>query len=320
MTPRTYAATLALMLLPGLAAGHSSDGEPCPEIESFDIKSVVSEEIGEPLLHVEQWQDDTLSHDCHDRFCWAHSSADKAPIWVVERLNRSIACGDNERPSIKFKPEDKVDGYKAVDSDYTKSGFDRGHLAASADFKSNLDWMKQTFTFANAVPQIGIGFNRSYWRFLEDNIQHLALSGRDMMVITGPIPVDPEGKRIVIPASGQHCRHKVTLAGAQDLARPAICGAKDGAAKNDCEKGVAVPAGLFKIVYFRDSGRMFAFAMSNVDHRDLDDDWPDNDDYLDTWRVSVDAVEKVTGLEFFPEIDERLAKLNKRSCIATPRH
>jgi len=38
-------------------------------------------------------------------------------------------------------------------SDYSKSGYDKGHMAPAADFKSSEAAMISTFQFANAVPQ-----------------------------------------------------------------------------------------------------------------------------------------------------------------------
>lgn len=66
---------------------------------------------------------------CHTAFVLAHNSSTKTPDWVIERLTREIADGTATRPSVKFKPEtDLLDGTpRAADSDYSNSGFDRGH-------------------------------------------------------------------------------------------------------------------------------------------------------------------------------------------------
>src|SRR5581483_6750531 len=64
-----------------------------------------------------------------------------------------------------------------------------------------------------------------------------------------------------------------------------------------CAKGVAVPIGVYKIVYDPKSGDTFAFVLPNKDHPNKSDS--EVRGYLEGFRVSVAAIEKVTGLKFF---------------------
>jgi endonuclease G len=54
--------------------------------------------------------------------------------------------------------------FRAQIKDYKNSGFDRGHLAAAADFKDKISY-KESFLLTNVSPQVGKGFNRDYWRY-----------------------------------------------------------------------------------------------------------------------------------------------------------
>lgn len=67
-----------------------------------------------------------------------------------------------------------------VTSEYTKSGYDRGHLAPSADFAWNQDANDITFVMSNMAPQTP-GLNRGAWKRLEDQVRKWAC------VITGPV-------------------------------------------------------------------------------------------------------------------------------------
>lgn len=304
----------------GAALAHSSDGKPCPVPEDIDIETDIEEAIGFPKLHDDIIDTDGVEMVCKDRFCLAHNAETKTPLWVTQKITRAIACGDNKRPHGGWD-EAAVEGAKATNKDYTHSGYARGHNAASDDFKSSSDWMQQTFTFGNAVPQIQNGFNGSYWRYLEADVKHLALSGHDLYVITGPIPLQDDGKPLTIEPSGQSCKHPITIAGLRDLKQSSICGgSKEDGATTDCPAGVEVPAGMFKIVYLAKFGRVFAYAASNVDHRPSADEFPHHDDYIETWRVSVRTVEDLTNLEFFPNLDQRRNEMDKNGCIPTPTH
>ncbi len=320
-----------LMVFCSQLAIAKTDGRACPPQESSNIEDDIEKTIGFPKEHFDLPHDEgPLARVCSERLCLKHSPRTKGPVWVIAKLNRSVVCGDNPRPH-KWKRETRIAPFDdgsgtpkdvpvAKNSDYTGSGFARGHQAASAEIQSKLEHMQDTFYFSNAVPQIQDGFNGSYWRFLEDHIQTLAMKGKDMLVITGPVPMRADGKPSIIKKRQNACKKEIRLPGISKLKKRSVCKENKGTSTAQCESGVAVPAGMFKIIYTPDSDRVFAFLMSNRDHREIDDDWPDNDDYLEQWRVSVDVIEKLTNLEFFPRNTRRRNKIKKQGCIATPWH
>jgi len=311
---RATAGTAAALVLVTVVA---SAAEDCPEPEVFDMRTFMEDTVGTPVSHNDTWPAGTeLQTVCHDRFCVGHNSFTRQPDWVVERINRSIACGDNDRPSGWKEEKAVAPQNRATDADYTGSGYARGHNAASADFKSDLDWMKQTFVFSNAVPQLQNGFNGSYWRFLEDDVQKLALSGADLVVITGPIPADPGGRKITVSKRRNACGRKLTLAGLSTLKKLRICNANDTDPSVPCENdaGVSVPAGMFKIIHIPDLGRTFAFVMSNEDHGALHTGDESNDEYIDHWLTTVDVIERLTNLEFFTHTPPGERSVDKEAC------
>jgi endonuclease G, mitochondrial len=78
-----------------------------------------------------------------------------------------------DRSKVRFSPDGSVpEPFRTTHRDYTGSGFDQGHLAPSADAESQ-DGLQATFLMTNISPQIGDGFNRTYWNRLERFVRRL---------------------------------------------------------------------------------------------------------------------------------------------------
>uniref|UniRef100_A0A673M041 Endonuclease n=1 Tax=Sinocyclocheilus rhinocerous TaxID=307959 RepID=A0A673M041_9TELE len=82
-----------------------------------------------------------------------------------------LQLDDNASPNMQFKEDVKIQGVgksQALNEDYMKSGYDRGHLAPvyQANSQSCAD---ATFTLTNAAPP-NPTFNQQPWRKLEGNI------------------------------------------------------------------------------------------------------------------------------------------------------
>ena len=70
-----------------------------------------------------------------------------------------------ERPS--FYEEESIDEqYRAKYSDYTHSGYDRGHLAPDASFDWSEESLEATYSLANIIPQVP-EVNRHMWSKVE---------------------------------------------------------------------------------------------------------------------------------------------------------
>ena len=100
-------------------------------------------------------------------------------------------------------PADK----QLLTSDYTGSGFDRGHMTRSADRTAGNVDNAITFYLTNVVPQMA-DLNQGVWAQFENALADSARAGRAVYVITGPLYsrslplrfVKDEGK-IAIPDS-----------------------------------------------------------------------------------------------------------------------
>lgn len=180
---------------------------------------------------------------------------------VLERL-------DNFRSDLRV-PEK----FRADLADYAGSGFDRGHLVASANRRELLAQNSETFLLSNMSPQAP-RFNRGIWKKLESQVRRLILQDDilEVYVICGPL--FHVGKHIEV------------------IERDA-----------DDEVKVPVPHGFFKSILaenLRGGLEMWSFAFAN----ERSEGQPS--DFLTTTRT----VEIQAGLSLWDRLrgDERMLK------------
>ena len=121
--------------------------------------------------------------------------------WVAWRTVKSDLAASIPRPD--FRPDPRLpDGFRRiVHSDYSGSGYDRGHLVPSADRFANPELNEETFMMTNIVPQEG-ALNQYPWEKLESYARGQARRGNDVYQIAGVY--GDKGKikgRITIPES-----------------------------------------------------------------------------------------------------------------------
>jgi endonuclease G, mitochondrial len=106
------------------------------------------------------------------------------PNWVSWELNKSW-LGEAPR-SNKFRPDDTLPDtwYRVTPSDYTRSGYDKGHMAPSADRSNNPTDNAATFLMTNIIPQAPDN-NQGYWAELENYGRTLATAGKELYIIAG---------------------------------------------------------------------------------------------------------------------------------------
>lgn len=104
-----------------------------------------------------------------------------------------------------FRPDPLVEGGSATLADYTKSGYDRGHLAPAKALSYSKESMSASFFLSNMSPQVGIGFNRGIWRFLEAEVYKWSKKSDSLYVVSGPVLDNPLGtigeSKVSIPRS-----------------------------------------------------------------------------------------------------------------------
>ncbi len=74
---------------------------------------------------------------------------------VFYRLDGDLVNELNIKERPKFYEEELIDKqYRAKYSDYTNSGYDRGHLAPDASFDWSKESLEATYSLANIIPQV----------------------------------------------------------------------------------------------------------------------------------------------------------------------
>lgn len=99
-------------------------------------------------------------------FTISYNNFYKVPNWVAWELTRQETTGNEERKS-KFLPDPDLPEPRVEHSDYTHSGYDRGHMAPAADMKWSEKAMQESFYMSNICPQ-NQKLNRDDWGDLEN--------------------------------------------------------------------------------------------------------------------------------------------------------
>ena len=125
---------------------------------------------------------------CRRGYALSFNKRTRNPDWVVERLEPNELKGPAARRD-NFTADPYLGVFSPRDADYAKTGFDRGHQAPAADSKYDQTVMDESFYMSNMSPQIGPGFNRGQWKYLEESVRAAVVCGgkTDVLVITGPI-------------------------------------------------------------------------------------------------------------------------------------
>ena len=106
--------------------------------------------------------------------------------WVVHMILPDIATGIETRTN-----DFRRDSLIAVDMpdkiDYFNTGYDRGHLAPSADFRWSRRALSESYFYSNISPQKP-ELNRGKWSQMEDFLRHYVIyTGHPIFVVTGGI-------------------------------------------------------------------------------------------------------------------------------------
>jgi len=175
--------------------------------------------------------------------------------WVHYKLNSTMLKGEIPRKK-NYTIDRKVSTGSAKTSDYTNSGFDRGHLVPAADMKMDFTSVKEAAYMSNISPQKP-KFNNGVWSRLEKRIR-LRAKKSELYITTGGVLSPADLKKI---------------------------------GKNN----VSVPDQFYKIIYDVKNQKMFAYLMPNkkIESREK-------------YVVTVDAIEALTGIDFYHQLDDEL--------------
>lgn len=163
--------------------------------------------------------------------------------------------------------------YKAVTSNYTNTGFDRGHQCPSEDRDLNATMNANTFLMTNIMPQAP-NLNRVTWANMEDYTRTLINAGNELYIIAGGYGSGGTGS--------------------------------NGGVTNTIASGkINVPSHYWQIIVVLPVGSNDASRVANstrVIAVDMPNTQTVNSQAWGTYRTSVDAIEAITGYDFLSAV------------------
>lgn len=157
-------------------------------------------------LKFEQIQEDLRSvglpageQTWHSAMVLSYAEEYEQALWVAHIIRPEVADGRGARTN-DFREDPLVATGSAVEADYFLKemqadstykydgfGWDRGHLAPSADFRWSEKALSESFLYSNMSPQLD-DFDRDGWAELEGLLRgYVARTGQQLYVVTGGV-------------------------------------------------------------------------------------------------------------------------------------
>lgn len=207
------------------------------------------------------------------QFALSYSDTWRFPVWVGWHLDKKD-IGNTDRGQFQPDPNLPPTFTRVTPSDYTGSGYDRGHNCPSKDRSANRQDNDVAFYMTNITPQQH-GMNGGPWNGLEDYCRKLTGQGKELYI---------------------YCGH-----GFNDTKKPKTIGRAQVALPDFGWKVVLVlPARTGNdLARINQETRVIAVRMPNISTISRRD-WRD-------FRVSVAEIEQATNLKFFTAIPKATA-------------
>lgn len=158
----------------------ASTSNPTEKNNASSANAVDGLEIPAPITTL----DEQILH--REGYTVSYNKTTLLPNWVAWHLTAEHADGKIKRSGLKFQADEEVPSPRAEDSDYVRSGYDRGHMCPAGDNKWSEEAMVQTFIFSNACPQAP-SLNRGDWNEMEMACRRWAQQYGDLYIVCGPI-------------------------------------------------------------------------------------------------------------------------------------
>jgi endonuclease G len=197
------------------------------------------------------------------QYSLSYSRDNGGPNWVSWHLDSSWLGSTPRQDDFRADTTLPTGWYRVQATDYSGSGFDRGHMCPSADRTVSVSANSATFLMTNMIPQLPAN-NQGVWANLESYSRTLVSQGNELYIISGG-----HGLQYFI-ANGH-------------VAVPA----------QTWKVIIVLPVGSNDVSRVTTSTRTIAVVMPNSGS--IGSDWR-------AYRVSVDQVEAITGFDFFSNV------------------
>lgn len=186
--------------------------------------------------------------------------------WVSWRLTKAD-FGNADRQN-DFRPDNRLPSNweRILPSDYSRSGFDRGHLCPSADRSSSIQANSETFLMTNITPQTP-ALNQGPWEKLESYSRSMARRNMTLYIIAGQY------------GDAGNIKNKLTI-------------------PTNFWKIIVVLPNNADLSTVNQNTRIIAVDMPNIDGI-KDKNWRE-------YKTTVQQIEKKTGYNFFTNLPENV--------------
>ena len=227
--------------------------------------------------------DMTYNNEKVRNYSFWYDLQNRVSLWVAYPLYKGMTSGVSRTDKWEYDPLVPRSYQGTAYNGYGVSGYDRGHQLPSADRLCTTEANEQTFYFTNLTPQ-NHDLNTYVWEKCESHLRGLTSTNDTLYVVTGCVlqtASDPEIKYI----------------------------------KDNEGKQVAVPKAYFKVVLkYKPGEGNNGYAAIGF--------WFENKSYGDvsltrSYARSVDDIEKLTGFDFFCNLDDNIETAIEASYTAS---
>lgn len=172
---------IAAAIFSGCRQANADEGRTKDNIQLEDLEVVVSPE-GLPSV-TKQYVGFTVNFNPEN----------KTPNYVAWILQGNETDGVSSRTN-RFWTDEEIEGCPTT-RDYTRSGYDRGHMCPAGEQKWSEEAMHNSFVMSNICPQKH-EFNSGAWKTLEEKERVWARRDSALVIIAGPIYTDEDRQTI----------------------------------------------------------------------------------------------------------------------------
>ena len=215
-------------------------------------------------------------------YALSYSSDRGTPNWVSWHLFGDDLGTTPRQDDFREDNTLPVGWYQVTSSSYSSTGFDRGHNAPSGDRTRTVEANSSTFLMTNFIPQSPT-VNQIPWERMEDSIRRLVSLGNEVYIIMGSYGVGGTGNN----------GYATTIDGGR----------------------VTVPSRIWKIAVVIPDGNNDGSRVT-TGTRIIAVDMPNTNTIGSNWksyRVSVDAIEAVTGYDLLSRLPVSLQAILEAS-------
>ncbi|MBC5772700.1 DNA/RNA non-specific endonuclease [Pontibacter sp. KCTC 32443] len=209
------------------------------------------------------------------QFVMSYSRDKGTANWVSWHLDESWLGSTPRQDDFRADNTLPAGWYQVGSTDYTGSGFDRGHMSPSADRTATVADNSATFLMTNMIPQAPKN-NQGAWATLEGYCRSMLTGGYEIYIISGGYGIGGTGS----------AGYKETLAGGK----------------------ITVPNRTWKVIVIIPDGTNDAARVTTAT-RVIAVDMP-NDQAIGTdwraYRTTVDAIEAKTGYDFLSLVSDNV--------------